>query len=158
MNVNMPRKSYYWLHNRSRWCAPMYPKARTQNHSPPIVSMHIRLGSGDAPWGLVLSKDGLRPVVEPMGSSAALRARCRVSRAPDPPGLKRSCCCCPGTFLASQNVGGHLLHLSLCRIRPAGTHPPPPLLKGSVDLDSTSSPDWLVTFRHRVGLIVNECS
>lgn len=41
---------------------------RPINHSPSITnegSMHIRLGFGDAPWGLVLSKDGLWAEVEP---------------------------------------------------------------------------------------------
>lgn len=42
--------------------APLYLKAQTQTHTPITccASMHIRLGCGDAPRGLVLSKDGLR--------------------------------------------------------------------------------------------------
>lgn len=87
--------------------------------------MHIRLGRGDAPrgwlclkmvWGRVWSRRA--------GRSTGYRAGCRVSNATDLLGLKRSLCCCPGTFLASQTPTVRVFHYHChpAAPQPAGAH------------------------------------
>lgn len=87
--------------------------------------MHIRLGRGDAPrgwlclkmvWGRVWSRRA--------GRSTGYRAGCRVSNATDLLGLKRSLCCCPGTFLASQTPTVRVFHYHChpAALQPAAAH------------------------------------
>lgn len=99
--------------------------------------MHIRSGFGDAPRGLLVSKDGLWAGVEPVGSSAVTRTGCQVSHATYSPCLKRSCGHIPGK---SKCWWPFITSVTMRALTSWDTPLPPPVsYKGR---DVTSSADW----------------